>query len=217
MKQLPSAIILDVDGVLLDSNGLKEENIRKAASAYADEQLLHEFVSYFTGLNGVPRERKIEKYFGTGSAVSSQILAAYNALNEASLQSVPLTQGAEAFVQHFSKKLPLYAVSGGAEEEVEGALKSAGIAHFFTAIYGGPKSKTENILKFYSEKDTYLFFGDSMHDHLVSTKFNIPFVFLYNYTQFADWKSYFRTFPNVGIYDNIEHWLKSYQVSKKQL
>lgn len=210
MKQLPSAIILDVDGVLLDSNGLKEENIRKAASAYADEQLLHEFVNYFTGLNGVPREGKIEKYFGAGSAVSSQILSAYNALNEASLQSVPLTQGAQAFVQYFSEKLPLYAVSGGAEEEVKRALESAGIAHFFTAIYGGPLSKSNNLKKFYSPQQSYLFFGDSQHDHLVAQEFHIPFVFLSAYTQFTQWESYFQEFPQVEKRKHLAEWLNQH-------
>ena len=46
MSTRPSAIILDVDGVLLDSNTLKEQNIRKAASTYADEALVNEFVAY---------------------------------------------------------------------------------------------------------------------------------------------------------------------------
>lgn len=210
MSTRPSAIILDVDGVLLDSNTLKEQNIRKAASTYADEALVNEFVAYFTGLNGVPREGKIEKYFGVQSPVSAQLLNDYNRLNEESLKQVPLTEGAPEFLNYWFEKVPLYAVSGGAEEEVRMALHHAGIGHFFTAIYGGPSSKSDNIQRFYQPDQTYWFFGDSKHDHQVALEFNIPFIFLSHYTQFSHWQAYFRDFPEVAQYIHLAHWLNQH-------
>ena len=48
-------LIFDVDGVIFDSNTLKEKNIKEASLSFVDETIAIDFVAYFTQLNGVPR------------------------------------------------------------------------------------------------------------------------------------------------------------------
>ena len=44
-------IIFDFDGVILDSNKIKERNIRKVMSCYLDNARVNEFVNYFIATN----------------------------------------------------------------------------------------------------------------------------------------------------------------------
>lgn len=199
-------IIFDVDGVLLDSNTLKENNIREAARPFASSQRLNEFVSYFTGLNGVPREGKIAFYFGDNSEETKTILSHYNQLNADSLSEVKVINGALETLRHFHGQLPIRAVSGGTQEEVRKILTIKGLSSYFDQILGGPKSKLKNIQSFVSTRG-HLFFGDSKHDHEVALEMGFDFVFVHEHTQFSNWKDYFSKFPEVEIRLNLADWL----------
>lgn len=201
-----NGVIFDVDGVLLDSNTLKENNIREAASRFASSQRLNEFVAYFTGLNGVPREGKVAHYFGNDSNETKDILEDYNQLNAESLSEVEVINGALEILKNFQGQLPIRAVSGGAQQEVIEVLKAKGLASYFHEILGGPESKLKNIKSFARTSD-YLFFGDSKHDHEVALELGFDFVFVHEHTQFNNWKNYFREFPEVEIRLNLAHWL----------
>lgn len=199
-------IIFDVDGVLLDSNTLKENNIREAARPFASSERLNEFVSYFTGLNGVPREGKIAFYFGEGTDETKAILSHYNQLNAESLSDVEVINGALETLRYFHGQFPIRAVSGGAQEEVRNTLKNKGLSSYFDQILGGPESKLKNVQRFASTRG-HLFFGDSRHDHEVALEMGFDFVFLYQHTQFGKWKNYFSEYPEVEIRVNLADWL----------
>lgn len=199
-------IIFDVDGVLLDSNTLKENNIREAARPFASSERLNEFVSYFTGLNGVPREGKIAFYFGEDSEETKDILSHYNQLNADSLSEVEVINGTLETLRYFQGQLPMRAVSGGAKGEVRNILRIKGLSSYFDQILGGPESKLKNVQSFASTRD-HLFFGDSKHDHEVALEMGFEFVFVHEHTQFSDWKDYFSEFPEVEIRVNLADWL----------
>lgn len=199
-------IIFDVDGVLLDSNTLKENNIREAARPFATAEKLDEFVSYFTGLNGVPREGKVAHYFGNESNETKAILTHYNQLNADRLSEVEVIKGVLEALRYFHGELPIRAVSGGAQEEVKNILKTKGLVSYFDKILGGPESKLINVQSFVSTKD-HLFFGDSKHDHEVALEMGFDFVFVHEHTQFSNWKDYFSEFPEVEIRVNLADWL----------
>ncbi len=208
-----NGVVFDVDGVLLDSNDLKENNIREAASRFASSQRLNEFVAYFTGLNGVPREGKVAHYFGSDSNETEAILAHYNQLNADSLSDVEVINGTLETLEYFHGQLPISAVSGGAQQEVRNILSIKGLSSYFEQILGGPKSKLNNIQGFASTRD-YLFFGDSKHDHEVALEMGFNFVFVHEHTQFTDWKDYFIEFPEVQIHKNLADWLDKNKLTK---
>ena len=76
-------LILDVDGVVFDSNTMKENNIKESTLKYVDENTTNDFVSYYTKYNGVPREIKINNYF-EDKIIANNILEKYNELNKKS-------------------------------------------------------------------------------------------------------------------------------------
>ncbi len=214
MKSYYDNLILDVDGVLLDSNTLKEKNIRKAAKPFADRKLLDEFIEYFVSLNGVPREVKIEHFFGPGSEISQMILSEYNQLNEQQLHDVPLTEGVLDFLPIWSGVCPVYALSGGTQREVQDVLESKGLSNHFTEILGGPVTKSRHLKKL-SLTGAILYVGDSLHDAEIAEQFGFDFLFMHRYSQFGGWGDYFSLRPHVTVIADLTHWPVDLQPSVK--
>lgn len=202
MIQNYQGLILDVDGVLLDSNRLKENNIREAARPFTSEEDCKSFVEYFTSLNGVPREVKVAKFFGENSETSLEVLSRYNALNDKSLKEVDLTVGVEEFLIYASSILPIWAISGGSQKEVRATLFHKKIAPYFQYILGGPSSKSENVKKI-KPQGKILFIGDSKHDFETAEAFGFDFIFMHQYTQFEGWEDFFESNPPFMIIKNL--------------
>ena len=193
---------MDVDGVIFDSNRIKEDNIEKVASRYLKGKELKDFLNFFVRGNGIPRETKIAKFFGEGTKIYHEILDSYNNLNHETLQSAPLTNGVREFLEVQSRNLKIWAVSGGAEDEVKDLFHSNKITHFFKGIHGGPTKKKAHLDAINPEKPiTYV--GDSKVDHESANHIGADFIFMYQYTQFDNWEQYFRQFPEVRIVRNL--------------
>ncbi|HCQ16050.1 MAG TPA: hypothetical protein DIU20_07310 [Cryomorphaceae bacterium] len=199
-----SSVILDVDGVLFDSNTLKHDNIRKAASEYAEGEKLEEFLSYFIFHNGLPREIKIEKYFGEGTEISQSLLNRYNELNQQTLMTVDMTPGARNFLMETSAQMPVLALSGGAEHEVKALFEKNNITSFFKGIYGGPVSKKEHIKKIPIQQPC-LYVGDSKVDYETAQLVDAHFTFMTRYTQFDGWADFFEDKPEVTIIPDLTY------------
>ena len=57
-----STYIFDCDGVILNSNFIKEQNIEEVVSQYLSGNRLTNFLNYFNSNSGIPREVKIKKF-----------------------------------------------------------------------------------------------------------------------------------------------------------
>lgn len=191
-------LIFDCDGVIVDSNAIKEANIREAARSVCDPEEADRFVAYFVGNNGVARERKIATFF-PDPAIRRAILSAYNRLNAATIPFI----GPEAVTKRFLERcaragIPLYVLSGGDEEEVRKMLHNARIAGLFREIMGGPSSKMEHLERLGLTGPT-CYFGDSQYDYEVAARFGYDFVFLSRYSQFRGWREFFAQRPGVRV------------------
>lgn len=184
-------VIFDCDGVLFDSNRIKESNIRAAVAAVVGEgDEVERFVTFFTGNNGVPRETKIRAHFPT-EAVSSAILQRYNALNEASVTTLTMLPDAARVLRALAAAdVQLHVLSGGDEEEVRRLLAFNEVSNLIENICGGPTTKAEHLERLGLE-GRLCFFGDSALDYEVARKYGFDFVFLYRYTQFVGWREFF--------------------------
>lgn len=182
-------VVFDLDGVLLDSNFIKEENIYKAALQVTDTVTAHTFSRYFSSRNGVPREVKINAFFGENE-IASKLLELYNSLNEHSLYNASIVTGALQFVASIKGKATMYVASGGSTIEINSLLREKKLFDFFKAVLGGPQSKEQN-LSALDLKGQTLYFGDSLEDYKVALQFGFGFVFVYGYTQFFEWQSFF--------------------------
>jgi phosphoglycolate phosphatase-like HAD superfamily hydrolase len=191
-------LIFDCDGVIVDSNGVKEANIRAAAESVCKTAEAARFVAYFVANNGLPRDTKIARFFPDPD-VRRAVLSRYNELNAASVPFVEPEPAACRFLKRCAGEgVPLYLVSGGDEPEVRELLENAGIAGFFEKILGGPSSKVEH-LEHLGLAGPTCYFGDSRYDHEVASRFGFDFVFLSRYSQFSEWREYFSGRPEVRV------------------
>jgi phosphoglycolate phosphatase-like HAD superfamily hydrolase len=191
-------LVFDCDGVIIDSNTVKESNIREAALSVCDPVTATRFVSYFVANNGLTRETKIAAFFEEPEARES-ILSAYNRLNDVTvpfLEPGPVTR---RFLERCADAgVPLYVLSGGSEQEVRKMLAVSGVAGMFRAILGGPVSKLEHLERLGLSGPT-CYFGDSRYDYDVATRFGFDFVFLWRHSQFTEWRQFFSERPEVRV------------------
>ena len=194
-------IILDFDGVILDSNKIKERAIKNATKKYLSHEKKDEFSKYFVLNNGLPRELKISRFFN--KETTEIILARYNNILESELKKADFTYCLELFLNKLRKMgiKPLI-LSGGDFLEITKLLKARNKLDYFSKIYGGPKTKSQNVksIKF---RGRVLFIGDSLVDYQTAKKCNFDFVFMYRYSQFLNWKKYFIDKDNVIIIKDL--------------
>ncbi len=201
-----SNIIFDFDGVVMDTNSVKYENIKKSVKKYCDKVKAKEVIEYFTTNSGIPREIKINRFFD--QKTSTLILEDYNLLNSQTLSKVPLTEGFRTFLTLInSYKINVFILSGGDQKEIEALLRQKGIIEKFDLIMSGPKTKQEN-LNIHKTREKSLYIGDSKVDYEIAKQFNFDFIFVYEYSQFYQWKEFFKDKEEVLIIKNIASLMK---------
>ncbi len=183
-----SNIIFDFDGVIVDSNFIKEECISKASQNFCNKVLHEKFVKYFIANNGIPRQIKIKKFFNIQD--SEKILLEYERFLQNQIETINLTKGAKSFLNKLYPQQTLYMLSGGTGNEIKQILLQYKLRDIFYLIMSGPKTKEENLQNIILKGNT-LFIGDSKTDYEVAIKYNFDFIFMYGYTQFKEWKSFF--------------------------
>jgi len=171
-------IFIDFDGVISDTNTLKEKNIKEAYKYVFGEYNI-DFVEFFTKNNGVPRELKLKQYFNS-PVVEDKILKKYFSLNK-SLLDAKLSSGFLHYLK-INNKSDFFILSGGDKTEIANFLKKNNIFHLFNEVLTGPKTKSENLSKFnISSKD--IFIGDSKHDYVVAKEYSLNFIFMTEFSQ----------------------------------
>ncbi len=183
-----NTFIFDFDGVILDSNFVKKEAIYKSVINFTDIENAKKFVNYFIDNSGIPREKKINKFFSSG--ISLKIQNKYEQNLEITYKKSNFVPGVISFLTKLKKNnKDILILSGGNQNEIKSIIKIRKIDNYFSNVYGGPLTKEENF-KISNAKEPILFFGDSKHDYLVSLSLNLDFIFVYGYTNQINWKEF---------------------------
>lgn len=173
-------IILDVDGVIFDSNRLKSDNIYEAALKVCGAERAATLRDDFVMRSGVPREVKIAEALGAASPSYQAVLSAYNALNADTLMRVPLTPDAEAVLAALSAEHTLVAMSGADERELHRLFNQRGLMQYFEVVRGGPLDKVRNLAAFVG-LPALLYVGDALADQHAACHYGVPFCYMSGY------------------------------------
>lgn len=184
-----NTIIFDCDGVLLDSNIIKEHNISKVLEKRLPPLRFTEAINYFTSNNGLPREEKLNRIF-EGADITT-ILQEYNELNLQTLEKAEKVKGIDKVLGYLNlKHIDCYVLSGGDQKELESVLIKQFGANKFSGVFGGPINKSDHISNNIKYLKPVLYFGDSRYDMEIANKNNFDFVFVWSSSQWKDWKKY---------------------------
>lgn len=177
--------VFDCDGVILNSNSIKENGFIQALSsepsaqveAFLLQQHLHGSVSRF---------RKFKIYYDTyypsqdNSEKIHQTIQAYAGHVVPRLKECQLISGVQDFLEFLQvHSIPCWVNTGAVETEVKSLLSERDLADYFIDICGAPLTKQENMHRIQPGIDGRgVFFGDSCLDHDVAHEFDLDFVYV---------------------------------------
>ena len=167
-----AALILDFDGVILESVGVKTRAFHELFSFRPD--LVGEIVDYHrrnTGVSRFDKFRHIYREILKEPLTDKQftwLSDRYADLVVDGVLASPFVPGAQEFLRKFSTRLPLFIVSASPQEELESIIRRRGLSPFSRKVFGAPTRKEEAIREIFvmtgSAPGETLFVGDALND-----------------------------------------------------
>jgi phosphoglycolate phosphatase-like HAD superfamily hydrolase len=189
-----STLVLDCDGVILDSNKVKTNAFYQGTLPYG-EAAAEAMVEYHVANGGVSRYKKFAHFLeqivaGQVGPDLAALLEAYANYARGGLHSCAIAPGLLALREQTPNARWLI-TSGGDQAELRDVFAQRGIANLFDGgIFGSPDDKYE-ILKreMFTEniQQPALFIGDSKYDYEVSVLAGMDFVFLSDWSEVPEW------------------------------
>ena len=177
-------IILDFDGVVVESTDIKTEAFRKLFSDYPNH--VDAIVEYHKKNAGVNRYEKFDHIYKNilrqplDKERMAELSRRFSALVVDEIKACPLVPGALEFLKKYSKVVKLFIASSTPEEELKSLVKARGLERFFHGIYGAPSKKSEITSRVMKEegakKKEVLFVGDSAADLAEAEKAGVQFI-----------------------------------------
>lgn len=185
IRQPPVALLMDFDGVILDSMELKTQGFVRV---YAGEppSKLSEVLAYQRLHGGVTRRTKFAYFekniFGRpgDSETVEQLASAYRDLIYEAVLATSFVPGAEEFLKRAQDQIELHVISGTPQEELQEIIERRGLTSYFQTIVGAPTTKRdafERILKDnqFLPADTAAI-GDATTEYDAAEDLGIPFI-----------------------------------------
>ncbi|MCP4608397.1 MAG: HAD family hydrolase [Planctomycetes bacterium] len=177
-------IVLDFDGVIVESEEIKNQAFRDLFSNYP--QYVDQIMSYHLAHKTTSRYEKFE-YIVTqilgevyDKARASAIDSRFSPFIRQRIIECPYVPGAKDFLDYFSSTVPLYLVSATPQEELGIIIESRTIDRRFKGVYGNPWQKTDAIDEIMREEkvapEAVVYIGDTMDDYRVAEQLGLLFV-----------------------------------------
>jgi phosphoglycolate phosphatase-like HAD superfamily hydrolase len=178
------AIVLDFDGVIVESNDVKTEAFREVFARFpehADAMMAfhHDNVS----LSRYAKFEHLLEMLGRpgDERLRSELAADFSSRTLEHIAAVPLVAGAEAFLRKMSPRVPLYLASVTPQEDLDVILERRGLRSRFRAVYGCPPwTKPEAVRDALNREGCApgeaLLIGDSEGDQRAATETGVEFI-----------------------------------------
>lgn len=169
-------IVLDFDGVIVESNDIKHQAFSEIFSAYPDHH--KEIMAYHFAHNAVNRHEKFKHIMINILNEEYEIERAkkwalrFSELTRDKIINCPYVTGATEFIQCFYNNYPVYLASATPIDELKTILKGRNIFQYFAGVYGAPMNKKnmfDDIMKKEMiDVDEILYIGDSPEDYEIA-------------------------------------------------
>jgi phosphoglycolate phosphatase-like HAD superfamily hydrolase len=179
------AVILDFDGVVLDSVDIKT---RAFARLFAEKgpHIVQQVVDYHLANGGVSRFRKFDHIYTNilGQPLSQnealRLGQGFKSLVFDEIVRVRWVPGAQEFLSANCRRYALFVASGTPQDELERIVQLRQIDKIFKGIFGSPATKEDIIHCILSEhaftNEEVVFVGDALTDFRAACAANINFV-----------------------------------------
>lgn len=176
----------DFDGVILDSNDVREFGFRKVLSNHP-KSAVDKLIEYHRFNGGLSRYVKFRYFFEEillqeiSEDSVCQLANEFKAIMlEELMDKNKLINETVSFIQKNFKNKTMYIVSGSDEEELKLICKNLELNQYFDDIKGSPTAKDiliRNILKIKKHKtNDCVMIGDSINDYIAAKENQIDFI-----------------------------------------
>jgi len=191
-------LIFDCDGVILNSNKIKTQAFYDATK-HLGYEAAHALQDYHVQNGGVSRFAKFE-YFITeilnqdfDEALNHELLQRFAKSVKKGLLDCEVAEGLDE-LRSKTVHANWLIVSGGDQAELREVFAARRLNKYFNGgIFGSPDDK-DAILKNETKNCNIigrsLFLGDSMYDYQAANKAKMDFIFISNWTEVMDWKTW---------------------------
>jgi phosphoglycolate phosphatase-like HAD superfamily hydrolase len=175
-------VILDFDGVIVESNDIKTrafEHVFSRFPEHADVMMAyhhaHVSVSRFDKFQYLVTERL---GLPIDHPVMQELADAFSAETRRRVIACPMVPGAAEFLEHVTARVPVFLASVTPQADLEHILEARGLLSCFSAVYGCPpwtKARAiEHIIA--GDVDGVVFVGDSVGDQRAAQATGVAFV-----------------------------------------
>lgn len=209
-----AAVVLDFDGVILESTEVKTWAFAELFKEYPEHNA--EIVNYHIRNAGVSRYEKFRYIFNNilkknlSDEEMKSLSERFSNLVMEKILKCKYVPGALDFIKRYHKKLKLFVVSATPHDEINLILEKLGIRCYFEEVFGSPKSKVELIseimAKYNFQPHEVLFVGDQLADYMAARQLGVDFV-----ARTHDESAFFEGLDITGIIktmDELKRYLK---------
>lgn len=179
-----SILIFDFDGVILDSNQIKEEGFRRLFLPYGQDKA-EKMVAYHRANGGMSRYEKIEYFFNSvmgrpiEAAMVDEFAEEFSKITMSLLKDPALQiKDTIAYIDAVGVSKEVYIASAAEQNDLSELCYWHGIADLFNGIFGSPRTKIDivgDIIKG-REKERCVLIGDSTNDLKAARANKIAFI-----------------------------------------
>jgi HAD superfamily hydrolase (TIGR01549 family) len=179
-------IILDCDGVILDSNFLKLDAFRDALSNF-DKNVIDDFINYFKNNFGTSRYTLVRVFIKEflkqdfDENLYDCILKKYSQNCVLLYGKSHITKDFIKFVEIYKNK-KLFVASGSDQKELRNVFKNRNLDKYFVDIFGSPTKKSEIVKSIVLETKNVVMIGDALSDMQAAQESGIDFIFMSEYS-----------------------------------
>ena len=177
-------IILDFDGIILESMDIKTNAFREMFKDYPE--YINAIVEYHIRNGGVSRYKKFSYIYNNilklplNEDKLKELGERFSHLVFQEMLKCPFVYGVQEFLEEYSRKVGLFIASGTPQEELNLIVNERGISNYFKGVYGTPALKAE-IMQYILNaegvrKEEAIFVGDAISDYEDAKKVGVPFV-----------------------------------------
>ena len=182
---MKKALVFDFDGVILDSNHIKDETFFELYKKYG-KKFSNYVLNHHKSNRGISRFEKFKIYHkiifdnNIKKKEIEKLNQSMNSIIIKSMMKTKLIYGIKHFLKNYHKIYDCFIISASPEGELKEICDKKKISNYFIKIYGSPDNKFKNLNKLiksykYKRKEI-LYLGDSSNDYFFAKKSKISFI-----------------------------------------
>ncbi len=203
---MPSIIIFDFDGVIVDSNEVRINGfIRLYQNRYP--WAIDEFRRYLRLNSGLSRYKKIEYFYENILRIEPELMILtkdaedYSSIVKSDVIKAPFINGFIDFIKKNINRFEYAMISSSNQLELIKICMSRDIDKYFTEILGSPIEKNKNIERFIRNKNAIkseiVYVGDTKYDEIAALNSGISFVGFGQKSEFSQTEKVVNTYAEL--------------------